>query len=305
MMSRGSGVMQRFLRLVLLSAALLALPPVAFAGPEAPRLVTYPSADTPTDERGSYYIQLLKLVLNKIDPTIEVRASADTSGILRSFSRIAAGQGVDVMWAPTSPQRERDYLRVRVPLDKGLLGWRIFLIKDRDRERFANVQSLPQLKAMAAGQVAEWEDATILRANGLPVVDAMQYRDIFKMLAADRFVYLPRGIGEIQGELHNYQHLGLAIDTNLALHYPLCAYFFVARDNTVLAQDLETGLQRAMKDGSFERLFQQINGPAIREAGLNRRRVFELSNPAVMPGTGQDACIDGAAAIRSMVGQSR
>jgi len=296
--------MKRFLRLSLLAAALLLQPP-AFAGPAAgaPRLVTYPSAETVSDERGSYYIQLLKLVLSKIDKSIEVRGSTDTSGILRSFTRIAKGQGVDVMWAPTSPQRERDYLRVRVPLDKGLLGWRIFLIKDRDRERFASIQTLQQLKALTAGQVAEWEDAAILRANGLPVIDAMQYRDIFRMLAADRFLYLPRGIGEIQGELHNYQHLGLAIDTHLALHYPLCAYFFVARDNTPLAQDLETGLQRAIKDGSFERLFQQVNGPAIREAGLNRRRVFELLNPAVMPGTGQDDCIEGAAAIRSLGSQ--
>ena len=228
------------------------------------------------------------------------RGSSDTSGILRSFTRIAAGQGVDVMWAPTSPQRERDYLRVRVPLDKGVLGWRIFLIKDRDRERFAAVQTLDQLKELAAGQVAEWEDAAILRANGLPVVDAMQYRDIFRMLAADRFVYLPRGIGEIQGELRNYQHLGLSIETGLALHYPLCEYFFVARDNVALAQELETGLQRATKDGSFERLFQQVNGPAIREAGLNKRRIFELTNPAATPGSGQDACIEGTNALRNL-----
>ena len=287
--------------LALLACTCLQRPTLAApAAADAPRVVTYPSADTPTDERGNYYIQLLKLALAKIDRTIEVRNSSDTSGILRSFSRIAAGQGVDVMWAPTSPQRERDYLRVRVPLDKGVLGWRIFLIKDRDRERFAAVQTLDQLKALAAGQVAEWEDAAILRANGLPVVDAMQYRDIFKMLAADRFVYLPRGIGEIQGELRNYQHLGLAIEANLALHYPLCEYFFVARDNLALAQDLETGLQRAIKDGSFERLFQQVNGPAIRAAGLGQRRVFELSNPAATPGSGQDACIDGANSVRAL-----
>ncbi len=189
---------------------------------------------------------------------------------------------------------------MRVPLDKGVLGWRIFLIKDRDRERFAAVQTLDQLKELAAGQVAEWEDAAILRANGLPVVDAMQYRDIFRMLAADRFVYLPRGIGEIQGELRNYQHLGLSIETGLALHYPLCEYFFVARDNVALAQELETGLQRATKDGSFERLFQQVNGPAIREAGLNKRRIFELTNPAATPGSGQDACIEGTNALRNL-----
>ena len=287
---------------LILAAALAGMACATAAVPHspAPQAVTYPSAGAADDERGSYYVSLLKLALSKADGSFAVMPSREASLNSRVFIRMAAGDGIDVVWAPTTQRLERDFLPVRVALDKGILGWRLFLIRDADRAAFASVHSLAQLKALPAGLVGEWVDTEVLRANGLPVVDAMRYDSLFKMLALQRFRYLPRGMGEIEAEAHRHAPLGLAIEPHLALHYPMCTYFFVARGNTGLAAQIELGLRRAQRDGSFEKLFQQFNGAAIRAAQLDKRLVFELRNPAqpAADAPGQHECREAAAAIR-------
>jgi hypothetical protein len=256
---------------------------VAEPAQDAPRVVTYPATGDAGDERGNYYVSLLKLALGKADGHFVVQPSADPSVAMRAFANMGAGRGIDVMWSPTGIELERDYLPVRIPLDKGLLGWRIFLIGEADRGLFEGVHSLEQLKALPAGQVGEWIDTAILRANGLPVVTATRYESLFKMLAAQRFRYLPRGIGEIAGEVRHYGSLGLSVEPHLALHYPMCTFFFVSRQNAELARHIEQGLRRAQKDGAFEQLFRQFYGPAVQAAKLDKRQVFELDNPTVAP----------------------
>jgi len=292
----------RCARAAMLAAALAALATVSSteaAVPQsaAPQTVTYPSAGAADDERGSYYVSLLKLALSKADGAFSVQPSKDSSLNQRVFIRLASGDGVDVVWAPTTRQMERDLLPVRVTLDKGLLGWRVFLIRDSDQAAFAAVHTLEQLRALPAGLVGEWVDTEVLRANGLPVEDAMRYDSLFKMLSLQRFRYLPRGVGEIEAEARTHAALGLVIEPHLALHYPMCTYFFVASGNAVLAGQIELGLQRAQRDGSFERLFQQFNGDVIKAAKLDQRRVFELNNPA-LPETDLRECADAAATLR-------
>ena len=271
--------------------------------PIAPvNLVRYPASEVTNDERGSYYASLLKLVLAKSNSSIEAEPTEEASGIKRAFARMAAGDGVDVMWAPATRQLDREFLRVPVPLDNGILGWRLFLVRQQDSERFRSVGSLEELKARPAGQVAEWIDTDILRFNGLPVVPSMRYQDLFNMLTAQRFSYLPRGIGEIQDEAKDYAPQGIQIEPHLALYYPMCAYFYVARRNTLLAAQLEDGLKLARKDGSLERLFRQANGASIQAAGLSKRLVLELDNPFAPngPGSGHEECAAAAGVVRSM-----
>lgn len=271
-------------RALLLAGAML-LGSIAAAVPaqEPPRVVVYPATSAAGDQRGDYYVNLLKLALAGADGHFVVQPSADPSVATRAFANMSTGRGIDVIWAPTTAELERDYLPVRIPLDKGILGWRIFLIAEHDQGLFEAVNSQEQLKALPAGQVGEWADTAVLRANGLPVVTATHYESLFRMLAVQRFRYLPRGIGEIAGELRNYGSLGLVIEPRLALHYPMCTYFFVSRQNAELARRLEQGLRRAQKDGAFERLFRQFYGDAIQAAKLEQRRVFELDNPTVKP----------------------
>jgi len=270
-----------------LPARMIRAAPVPASGPDAPRVVVYPSAGQANDSRGNYYVSLLRLALARSDAVYEVRPSTEATVTRRALVEMAAGRGIDVLWAPRVTTLDHDFLPVPIPLDHGILGWRIFLIDKRDSAVFAAIRSLEQLKAYSAGQVGEWADTAIMRANGIPVVDTTLYENLFPMLAAHRFSYLPRGIAEIDGEARNYAALGLVIEPRLALHYPYCTCFYVRRQNRELARQIETGLRRVLKDGSMEALFQQFNGPAIQRAALARRVVFELANPLAV--SDQDA----------------
>jgi len=62
----------------------------------------------------------------------------------------------------------------------------------------------------------------------------------------------------------------------------------VNRKNTRLAQDIRAGLEKAIADGSFDKLFQQYFGEWLRKAQLETRTVIELRNPLLTPGTPSD-----------------
>ncbi len=239
--------------------------------------VFYSGSSLPDDNRADYYLKLLNLVLNKSGNHYQLRPNPELMTTRRAIQLMGSHGGIDVFWGPTTKDMENEYLPVRVPIDKGILGWRLLLIQSSDRELFAKVRSPEQLQVLDAGLERDWTDTTILRANGYRVVGADAYETMFDMLVNNRFQYFPRGVGEIWGEAQH--HPTLEVEKHLALHYPSFTYFFVGKGNTKLAGEIERGLHAAIADGSFEKLFEQYNGEQIRRADLKNRLVFELTNP--------------------------
>ncbi|MBV8667063.1 MAG: hypothetical protein JO269_11325 [Burkholderiaceae bacterium] len=240
--------------------------------------VSYPRSPFANDPRREYYIKLLDLALHKSGVSYNMHpGDLKTAEMSRQVTDPSGG--VNVSWAPATRAYEESMLAVRVPIDKGILGWRLFLIRAEDRAAFNNIRTLDQLKTFLAGQKRYWPDADIMRANGLQVVEGSDYDKMFGMLAADRFQYFPRGVGEIWKEEKVHPGMGLEVEPHLALHYPSNTYFFVAKRSPQLAQAIETGLRSAMRDGSFDKLFDRYNGEAVKRAHLGTRTVFELSNP--------------------------
>jgi hypothetical protein len=141
------------------------------------------------------------------------------------------------------------------------------------------VRTLADLSQFTAGAGENWPSTAVLRANGLPVVTSIGYEQLFAMLAARRFDYMPRGVYEAWFE--ERQHSGLVIEQGLFLHYSVPFYFFTSRDNPALAQRIERGLHAALADGSFDRLFRSI--PSFRrsldEIHAGKRRVLALQLP--------------------------
>ncbi len=244
-----------------------------------PLVITYPGPATASDTRAEYYVNLLDLAMSKTGVAYKLRpypVIATGSRVLRDLNE---GHDIDLSWGPTTRAWEEQTLPIRIPIDKGILGWRLFLINKSDLPMFAEVRTLEQLKAHSAGLQHDWLDVDILRANGLPVVAASVYETMFQMLALHRFQYFPRGVGEIDGEVKRFAKLGLVVEPTLALHYPLQTYFFVSRKNPALHDLLERGLDAAIRDGSFDKLFDKFNGAAIRRAHFDARTVFELTVP--------------------------
>jgi len=245
----------------------------------APLVVTYPGPAAAADTRANYYVSLLDLALSKTGVDYKLQPYTVIATGSRVLHDLQEGRDIDLTWGPTTATWERETLPVRVPLDKGILGWRVFLVNKSDLPKFAQVHTLEQLKAYSAGLQYDWSDVAVLRANGLPVVDASVYETMFQMLAVHRFDYFPRGVGEIDGEAKRFAKLGLVIEPKLALHYTATSYFFVSRKNPALHDLIERGLQEAMRDGSFDKLFDKFNGAAIRRVHFETRTVFELSVP--------------------------
>ncbi|MEH6437127.1 substrate-binding periplasmic protein [Massilia sp. DD77] len=232
--------------------------------------------------RPPYGVALLELAFAKAGVCHAVVLSEPGMKQARAVHELAQGSGkLDIMITMSSPEREAALLGVPVPLTKGLLGWRIALVRKERLHQFAEVRSAAQLQGFVAGLGHDWPDTAILRASGLPVHLASTYTGMFRMLEAGRIDYFPRAVKEIHGEQERYP--ALAVEPHLVLRYPADAYFFVNRRNTRLAAELRKGLEAAIADGSFDRLFYSYFAPQIAAAGLDRRRIIDLPHPARAP----------------------
>lgn len=247
--------------------------------------IRYPLLATISDPQQSYMLAMLKLACQKSGQRCVLKPATAMVQSRAILQLQKPGSHIDLLWTMTSRERERQLRPIRIPLYKGLVGWRVALLGKGRSQLLANVHTLQDLKTFRAGQEHDWPDVRILRASGLAVETSSDYESLFGMLNEQRFDYLPRSVIEIKHEYQARLISDITIDRHILIHYPAAFYFFVAKNNRKLAQLLETGLERAVADGSFDRLFQQYHGEALRSLQLGKRRVIHLSNPLLPPQT--------------------
>lgn len=245
----------------------------------ASTVVHYPSADSAADERANYYSQLLELALSKSEKKYEVKPTPFHVEQARAILLIEAGRRLDVMWTFTTKEREERMLPIRIPIDRGLFGWRLLLIKASNQTQFRAIKSKEDLAKLRAGQGHDWPDTDILNANGFLLSGSTTYEGLFDMLSRNHIQYFPRSILEAELELTAHPDHNLAIESNIVLHYPTAVYFFVNPQHTELANDIKQGLLSAIEDGSFKRLFDKNFSAAIQRASLSKRNIIQLKNP--------------------------
>ena len=249
------------------------------------QLVVYPLPESHLDQRANYYIELLQLCAARSNEQIQLQASVFHAQQGRNLRLLEQNKGVDVVWTLSSEERERKFLPIRIPLDRGLLGWRLLLIKKRDIARFASVKNNSDLAGLSAGQGHDWPDLEILLKNGFKTSSSSSYEGLFAMLARDHIQYFPRSILEVWPELQSHENLSLVVAPTLVLHYPAAIYFFVNKSNVTLAKQLESCLETAITDGSFRKLFEQYYRSAIDQANLSDKTVIRINNPLLPAAT--------------------
>ncbi|MDF1780875.1 MAG: transporter substrate-binding domain-containing protein [Alcanivoracaceae bacterium] len=247
-------------------------------------LVRHPNRLTEWDTRNEYFLSLLSLALEKTrgtDGDYLLEPSAQPMNQGRAINLLSSGEELDVLWSMTTRQRETQMLPVRIPLLKGLMGYRLFIIRAEDTVWFKGIKTLDQLRDLRAGQGHDWPDTDILRANGFRVETNTTYEHLFEMLQAGRFDFFPRALNEPWEEVSARPELNLAVESRLLLYYPTANYFFFQRNNTALADRVRRGLEIAIADGSFDELFNQhpANAFALTHSELSQRRVLKLINP--------------------------
>jgi hypothetical protein len=269
---------------VLALALVLAAISPAFAAAAGTALqVRYPAQESAADARRAYPLAVLRLALARSGRAHVLQAATTPASQLRTL-RLVEDSLLDVAWSETTSERERSLRPVRFPIDRGLIGWRVLLVRRDAVGSFAQVRDVRDLRQRIGAQGHDWPDLAILRGNGLAVAAGSSYDGLFAMLARGHIDYLPRSVAEVGDELAARPGLPLAVEPTLLLHYPSALYFFVHPDNVALADALATGLQRSQRDGSLQRLFDQTYGAQLAALDLPRRRVLELSNP-LLPAT--------------------
>lgn len=276
---------------VLVSARRLVFVPLFFVlcaavSAEAMRFV-YPPPEVPGDERHLYYWRLLDAALaSNRDRYGEYTATPFT--LPMTFQRAAAevesgGERVNIVSRATNLDLEKRLLPIRIPLDKGLLGARIFLIMAQTQPRLEKVRTLQELQQFSIGQSSSWTDVRILQSAGFKLVLAEGYTPLFAMLGARRFDLFSRGAIEIESEWSGNREAirGLTIERRFLLHYPLPRYFFVPRsaEGARMAERIEDGLQRLRRSGEFERRYQAWKRLVLKDVDLSGRIIFRLPNP--------------------------
>lgn len=236
--------------------------------------VIYPGVN-----RSNYPIEVLRLALSY--PSAKYKLVPHGQGLPRGrvFSLLTEGREIDVLWGGATLKRESAFLPIRFPLYKGLMGWRIALVNKERAGLFDGIETLEDFKALVPGQHHSWSDTKILTANGIEVFKASNIEGLFKMLSGGRFDYFPRSVIEIWGEMESRPDMDILIEPSALIHYPTAYYFYVNKNNLALASIIENGLEAALANGEFEKLFQRHAGEVLKRVRSNKRRIYSLENP--------------------------
>lgn len=244
---------------------------VAAALPPLPALaarrmtVRYPAPESADDERSSFPIAALRMALEASNAPADLVPLRDRMPQARSLLELERGN-LDVVWTMATRERARALRMVRTPIDDGLIGWRMLLVRRHDLPRMGRIRTLQALRTLVLAQGHDWPDLAVLRANGLRAEASGTYDGLFTMLLRDHVDAVPRSVLEVDDEARRFAPQGLAVAEGLLLHYPAHLHFFVRPGHERLASVLEAGLARCKADGRLDALID-------RHAPLARARI--------------------------------
>lgn len=242
---------------------------------------------TPDDD---FLTGLLIATLNaskKADETIQLVFNDTDLSQARWIAELQKGQRNALIWTITTIERESLLRPVRVSLLRGLYGYRVLAIRPDSASDFAKVQNAKQLAQFSAGMNPHWPDAAVFRDNQLPLNEGTFAINLYRMLAAKRFDYFPRGIIEITEEQPLLDANQLQVENQLLIYYPSALYFFVNKQNEELAGRLERGLDILLRNGEFDRLFYSHPSIVAALKRMENRRIIHLNNRHVSADTPQ------------------
>lgn len=242
--------------------------------------VLYPNVND--EGKNSFGYAVLKLALENSGVEFDLQLSRKQANNSRIRSMIKSNE-VSISDFGTSIEFEQELLPIYFPIDLGLNGWRVFLIHKDYKEVFRKITTIKDLQAMVAGQGTGWSDVTILEYTGLKVLTAPFIHNLFRMTKAKRFDYFPLGANEVYSLLESYEWLSpdIVIEEDIILIYPFARLFFVNKENILLRDIVQKGLEKAFNNGSFWELFRthESNEALFTKVNLESRKQIVIENP--------------------------
>lgn len=244
--------------------------------------LVFPKISENGDPRTPYFFAVIDLAMKKAGADYTIKSTDAVMERGRYLQDLEAGEGINLVWTSMSAEIEKNLRPIRIPLFRGLLGYRISLINKTRQAEFEAIKTIEDLKKFTAIQGLGWGDVKILSAAGLKVEES-KFDNTYRMLNANRVDYFPRGASEVYVEYtsHHDTEPNLIVDQHLAIVYKSDLILYTNKANEQLAATLEKGLLAAYDDGSYMKLFNEspMIQATLKQAALDKRVRIEIPNP--------------------------
>lgn len=233
----------------------------------------------------NYYFELLKKVLkvteSKYGKTNIVFSEKMEQG--RALVYLKNGKSLDLHWAGTSKKREEELKAIKIPLLKGLLGFRKLIIHKDNLEKFNKINTLDDLRKYKACQGTHWPDTKILENAKIKVVKNTNYEAMFFQIKSKRCDFFPRAIFEASPEVESRKDIlpQLMVYKDLALVYDFPMYFFVSKENIDLYERIKEGLTILFQTKEFDKFMMnhEVTKHIFPIEEKLKVKSFKLDNP--------------------------
>src|SRR5229473_3622613 len=163
----------------------------------------YHAPESSLDVRYLYHWEILRTALERTTPkwgAYRMVPSGFMTERRQAFELKNATGKLTVMYLSTTPDFEKTLIPIRIPVDKNLGGYCVFLVRNGEQQRFASVRSIDDLHRFTYGLGLGWIDVDILKASGFKVVTGSSYDGLFEMLVNKRFDIFLRAATEVLDE---------------------------------------------------------------------------------------------------------
>jgi ABC-type amino acid transport substrate-binding protein len=248
-------------------------------------IIIHPKSESNLDKRYFYHWAVLAAAMEatKNEGPYTILEADSIMSENRTFKEIVSDSGkVTIIRDNCSKTMEQYLLPVKVPLMKGALGWRVFIIPEELQKKM-QVHTLEDLKKYSIGAGQGWGNIQLLRDAGFTVTVGSSYEGLFGMVMLSRFDLFDRGIIEAPIEVleRNGQYPDMVIEKNILLRYPILDYFYVNKKDVKLAARIERGLNIIISNGTLDRLFEKYYWKSIKDLQLQSRIIFDIPNPDI------------------------
>lgn len=259
---------------------------------DEPMRYLYNAPESSLDKRYFYQWTILKTALEKTNPkygAYTMQSSEFMTETRQVYELKNATGKLTVMYLDTRPDYETNLIAIHIPVDKNLVGYRVFLIRKENQKLYNSVKSLDDLRKFKFGLGLGWIDVDILNSNQFQVVTASCYDCLFEMMDNERSDLALRGVNEVIGEYEERRAAmpDLCIETNILFYYPMPMYFWFPKtdEGRRLAARAEEGMRIMIADGTYDKIFADYYDSTIQRLKLKDRKIFRINNPFLGPET--------------------
>ncbi|WP_374763385.1 hypothetical protein [Yunchengibacter salinarum] len=199
----------------------------------------------------------------------------------------ASERDFNVFMSVFSQARQDRFAQVDFPVARGLLGYRLLVIREGEQSRFDGITDLDSYRsAVTTLSGTGWPDTDILKANDVPVETGV-YKQLWKKLRAGQGDGFSRSPMEIESELAEGLGAGgsptLTIERGLVLRYLNPLFVYMRKEDSEAAEDLLIGFYNAFESGRYERMFRghPRTGGGMKLLEGSGRTVIRLKNPMI------------------------